>query len=275
MRTLIVALFIASPAMAQHAIRLRAVPDEGKSALVRLENKQEIDSTVKDADGKELKRDSRAFSDLAEYSLAVQEGKDGLPAKFSHEYSKAEETVGKETKALAWNGRKILFKTGKEKVSASVSEGSALKKEAIAELERIGATRFLDTVLPMIPTKELKAGEEWKVEPKDAASGLKVPFDAEKSSASGKLAKVYEKGGKKFGVIELKAELALKLPDGGKGKLEYVVKIDAAIDGTGTEGTYRAEVTISGEQTVQDKTKKFSLGGTTRSTVTMEVGEQK
>ena len=280
MRTLVVALCLAAPALGQtYSLLLRASPEEGKSALVRQESKQVVDSTVKDADGKELKRDQRKVSEVSEYTLAVQEVKDNLPTRFSHAYSKAEAT-GKEKKQMAWAGRKVLFEVAKGKVTAKVAEGKALPKEAVEALEGIVASRFLDSVAPLLPPKDVKAGEEWTVDPKQAASGLKVPFDPKGSKASGKLVKVYEKGGHRFGVMELKADLVLKLPDGGKGKLEYEVKIDAAIDGKSTLGTYRADVTITGSQTVEEKTKegksvKRVLGGTTRGTVTMEIGEQK
>ncbi len=266
-----VALLLLTAALASGqpvALKLRTVPDAGKSVLVRQESRQEVDTRVKDADGKELRKRLAVTSDVAEYTLAVQEAKGGVPVKLSHAYTRAEETRDGVKTPLPWHGRKILFELAGGKLKAS-AEGKPLTPVEAAAVEKIAASRFLDTILPLLPAKEVRPGDEWEVAPKKAAAGLALPIDEKASKASGKLIKVETRDGVRFAVAEVKAELAVE-----GGKVEYRVRIDAAADGKSTRGSYRADLTVTGWREADEKGRKLTVGGTTRGTVTLEVGEQ-
>jgi hypothetical protein len=272
MQAILLLAALAGPASGEsYSLKFRTVPDAGKSVLVREESRQEVDTVVKE-DGKEIKRERLTLGDVAEYTQAVQKAKGGLPLKFTNEYTKAETARNGMKFPLPWQGRKVPFELADGKLT-SKAEGKPLPKDAVAVLEKQAAARFIDTVLPLLPEKAVEVGDTWKVPAKKAVSGLKVPFDEKHTEASGKLIKVYEKGGVKFAVVELQASVALKGVDGGK--LDYKVRIDAAIDGKSTRGSYRADLTITGARPIEVKERKLTANGTTRGTVTLEVSEQK
>jgi hypothetical protein len=272
MRAIALLLCVLGPASGQ-ALKLRTTPDAGKSVLVRQEARQEVDTRVTDAAGKELRRQVDTGGEVAEYTLAVIEVKGGQPVKFTHEYARAERAQSKEKAALPWQGRKVLFELAEGKLRAT-AEGKFLDRKA--ELEKEASSRLLDTLLPLLPKKEVKPGDQWDVPDesakKAASGGRTLPFEELGGTAKGKLLRTYEKDGVRFGVIQIDASFPLKVEG---GKLEYKIHIDAAIDGASTRGTYRADLTVTGHETLEEKGRKLKLGGTTRVRVTLEVGEQK
>ena len=108
----------------------------------------------------------------------------------------------------------------------------------------------------MLPKGPVKVGGTWKVDldkfAKDAEGELEI--DVAKSTGAGKLVKVYDKGGKKFGVMEITFDLAVNKVGGGGGqeielkagsKLKLVAVMDACIDGSANEVT--GKVTATGD----------------------------
>lgn len=271
MRAVLLLALLTGPAFGQrYTLNFRTAPDAGKSVLVREEMRQEADTWVKDAGAKEIKRERVVLGEVAEYTLAVEMAKGGVPVKFTHEYTKAESSRGAKRQALPWQGRKVAFELASGRLLAT-PVGKALHAYDTRALEKAVGSRFIDTVRPLLPGKPVMVGDSWAVPARKAAAGLKVPFDETASLASGKLLRVYRKDGVEFAVVELKAALALKVVG---GKLEYKVRVDAAIDGKSTRGHYRADLTISGMKPVDVKGEKLTTGGTTRGTVTLEVSEQ-
>jgi hypothetical protein len=258
-----------APGQGATPLLLRTTPDAGKSVILRRTSRQEVDTRVSDARGKELHRRLDASSEEQEYTLAVQEARGGVPVKFTHEYARAVRSRGKEKTVLPWQGRKVRFAVNDGKLGV-VSDGVSLERQG--ELEKAVASRVLDTVLPLLPGKAVKAGEAWEVAPGKAGAGLSVTVDGKASKAGGRLVRLYEKGGVRMAEVELTAALVLGV-DGGR--LDYRVSIDAAIDGRSTRGIYGMEMTLSGTRAVEEKGRKLTVGGTTRGSVTLEVGEQK
>jgi hypothetical protein len=94
----------------------------------------------------------------------------------------------------------------------------------------------------LLPKDPVKVGGTWKVDvaklAKEAAGELDI--DEAKSSATGKLLKLYEKGGHKYGQIEVSMELALnKIGPAGQqielkpgAKITITATLDLCIDGS-------------------------------------------
>jgi len=266
-----VALLLFAAAASGQAVPLkpRTAPDAGKSVLVRQESRQEVDTRVRDAAGKELRRRLVSTSEVAEYTLAVQEARGGVPVKFSHAYTRADETRDGRRAPLPWQGRKILFALAAGKLKAEAADGKAFPPVEASAVEKAASSRFLDTLLPLLPGKDVSAGDEWEIAPSKAAIGLTLPLDEKASKASGKLLKVYDKEGVRFAIAEVQASLAVE-----GGKVEYKARIDAAVDGKSTRGSYRLDLTLTGTREADEKGRKLTVGGTTRRTVTLDVGEQ-
>jgi hypothetical protein len=88
--------------------------------------------------------------------------------------------------------------------------------------------------------------------------------------------KVYRKGKRLFGVIEFEAELIIKFKDkDSAGKIALRGSVDAVIDGSDTEGTYKIDTTITGQNVVVEEGKKFTVGGTTKGGMRVTVSAQK
>src|SRR5262249_55228406 len=87
--------------------------------------------------------------------------------------------------------------------------------------------------------KAVKVGETWPISAKDLATLLSVPnIDAEKSKATGKLVKAYRKGGKQWGVVEIKGKLGSKAMTGGPAiSMDFTMTLDSPIDGSSYQGT--------------------------------------
>lgn len=106
----------------------------------------------------------------------------------------------------------------------------------------------------LLPKEPIKVGGTWKIDigplAKDAAGELDI--DVAKSKGTGKLVKVYDKGGHKYGVMEITVELALtkiggeaqaiELKDGAKMTVTAVM--DSCIDGTKADVT--GKITMKG-----------------------------
>jgi hypothetical protein len=102
----------------------------------------------------------------------------------------------------------------------------------------------------------VKVGDTWPVPPKPVAESMDdMPIDAEKSSITAKLAKVYSKGKSQFATFEIAIKLVLsgKTEDDGaqitfdSGVLTADLTLDAAIDGSTTERTEKGKMALKGE----------------------------
>src|SRR5581483_9656401 len=105
-----------------------------------------------------------------------------------------------------------------------------------------------------LPGKPVKVGDGWTIDVGKVAGELGesgMVIDEKKSAAAGKLTKVYDKGGKKFGVIEVTMELvvtklkgAQEVPLKDGSKLTITLTLDGCIDGS--EATGAGKMTMKG-----------------------------
>jgi hypothetical protein len=215
--------------------------------------KTEDENTVVDVSfgGKDDKQTMKSSRKVA-YTEVVLEKKDGdkRPTKLTRAYTADEKTEkGKTTKA-GYVGQTVLIEKKGAKYAFSV-DGKALTEADAPDLfkkfDRLDKEPENEDILP---EKPVKVGDSWTVSADKNErlfkmfDGDQMKIDTKKSSAAGKLLKVYKKDGAQFGTLEFTLTVVVTDLDlGGKfaptaagSKMVLKATVDTCIDGTvGTE----------------------------------------
>src|SRR5262245_25048219 len=177
------------------------------------------------------------------------------PTKLKRVYESAEINKQGEKQDLGLVGKTVLvekagdgYKVTVDGQEPAVAAAVVLKKEFRKEKE-VTDEHF-------VPKTPVKVGDTWKIDmaplAKDSAGELEM--DADKSSGTAKLIKLYDKGGHKFGTIELTLDLAGNKigEEGGQSielkagsKLTATAVMDVCIDGTAAGGS--SKMTVKGD----------------------------
>jgi hypothetical protein len=176
-----VLLLLVSAGKAQtHKIQLRIDPDEKKTVSILSTSDQDVDSRVRDSDGKEVDKRQFKRSIVEEYTDTVLEKGDKRPRKFRRLYSKAEQGDGKK-KPLPYQGRKVLFEKQPDGYKVTAADDKDLPEMLARGLgKQAGGQTLLDSVTPLLPDKAVKAGETWTVSGKalaNVAQGATLDLD--------------------------------------------------------------------------------------------------
>ena len=211
------------------------------------------------------------------YTEEVVEKPEGArkPTKLKRTYTVAERVKDGEAEKLPYHGKTVVIEKKGGGYVFTV-DGKELAEEDAEEL----AEEFdPDKDIPLenedfLPGKPVKLNETWTVD----AAKIAMAFDAagplalrpEKTRITGKLTKVYEKGGKTFGVIELDLTLAVKelkvdgqelaMKPGSTIKAKFT--LDVCIDGTSHTGTEKGTMTFDLNGEIPNGT--LSLKGTAK-----------
>ena len=216
---------------------------------------QKISATVM---GMDMTKEEQAVSKFV-YTEEVISKPAGAkrPTKLRRTYETAELTKDGEKQDLDLAGKTVVIEKAGDGYTITVDgkEPTGLAADILKKEFRKEKQVNEEDLLPAEPVKE---GGTWKIDlakfAKDAADELKI--DVAKSTGTGKLVKVYDKGGKKFGVMEITLDLALnKLGgDGGQqvdlkpgSKMKLVAVLDGCIDGSSADVT--GKVTTTGDFT--------------------------
>jgi hypothetical protein len=159
-------------------------------------------------------------------------------------FDKAQRSHGEELEDLPYQGKTVLFQQKKMGGFRFVAE----------DQELAGAdARFLDFDLPQtqkdgslgafLPDKPVCVGETWRVDIDRFVTQSSWKIDTAKSRARGKLLRVYERDGRRFGVLEIHAVLPIAEIEWGAEKVvpesgtEMVVDwvYELCIDGTSAD----------------------------------------
>jgi len=172
------------------------------------------------------------------------------PTKTKRIIHSAEATEDGKPKDIKLTGKTILIELKDKKKTYTFEDGTKLDDDQLKFLdanqkdESADKPDFDDL---MIPTNPVKVGESWKIDMDGLAKGFDDNFgiDPKTSTATGTLTKVYDKGGRKYGVLDIKMNLvvsklgkgdqAIPLKDGSKMVAEGT--LDVCIDGTAEAGT--------------------------------------
>jgi len=175
--------------------------------------------------------------------------------KLKRTYKTAEVVKDNKPVDLGLEGKTVLIEKKGDKYEFTVdgNEVSAAAAELLTK-EFAKEKHLTDDVL--FPKGPVKVGETWKIDATKVAKELGeggMVIDADKSSATGKLIKAYDKGGSKFGVLELTMDVVVTALKGGDqeiplkqgGKLTITLNADACIDGSQDAG--KAKMTMKGD----------------------------
>ena len=222
-------------------------PDVGKSVESRAAWK--IAATFKTADstGKVLGETAMTQTNEEVSTMTVLAKGDKQRDKYKMFFEKAvQEEAGKVT-PFSYQGRMILFERKGDKFTVTRRGGTRLHREDLEPLvNRANVQLKQDYNELIMPKKPVQVGESWPVASKELAKELAkgLNIDVARTKAQAKLARVYQKDGKQFGVIELEMKLVLdSLKQGGRevkfdlpAALDVKATLDTAIDGSTTAG---------------------------------------
>lgn len=147
-------------------------------------------------------------------------------------------------------GKTILIELKEKKTSYTFEDGTKLTDDQLKFLDanqKDNAADKPDFDELMVPANPVKVGESWKIDMDGLAKGFddNLGIDPKTSTATGTLTKVYDKNGRKYGVLTIKLDLVVKklgsgdqqipLKDGSKMVAEGT--LDVCIDGSAEAGT--------------------------------------
>jgi hypothetical protein len=177
------------------------------------------------------------------------------PTKLKRTYESAELTVGDKKQDLGLKGKTVLIEKKGDKYTFT-TDGKLLTGKTAELLTKEFSSKKQTGDEDFLPGKPVRVGETWKIDVAKVAGELAeggMVIDEKKSAGSGKLVKVYEKGGKQFGVIEVTMDLLVsKLAAGPQeiplkegSKLSVGLSMDGCIDGS--EATGGGKMTMKGK----------------------------
>lgn len=246
-----------------YTIVIKFRPEVGKAVAVRQTEK--MGGSMKMVDGGKTLVDKKGddFHETA-YVETLMEAGDKLPKKFKRKYEKAVKTEMSKTTKKSYEGKTIVFESMGDQYKASVEGGGAVSD---AELQKLAGGVDENVMMEeiLVPTKPVKVGETWTIDPKklEMAFGKKDSLDLSKSRGEAKLAKVYPKDGKQFGVIEFNFTVAMT--EMSKAKVDPPITVtttgnmDAPIDGSSTAINTTLNGKMVGKGKVEAGPKKLDL----------------
>jgi hypothetical protein len=237
----------AVPVRAQQAHEIK-IKEAGKGVYLAIVSKTE-EGLFKSADndGKVLEAKSKHKAQSYVFRETVLDKPEGQrPTSLRRHYDKAVAGVAGEVKSLGFEGKTVVIEEKDGQYGFKVKGGAELAGEDAAPLDREfnkdkDDKSGLDKLL--MPKQAVKVGETWKI-PVEFLIKIfekgETKFDADKATGTGKLLRVYKRGGKQFGVFDFRAELPLKVLDLEKkpfkveagSKITFGVTLDACIDGS-------------------------------------------
>lgn len=201
--------------------------------------------------------------EYTEHILEMPAG-EKLPTKATRTYKLAQRTsfTSKQLEALPYQGKTVTIEKKGGQYQFSV-DGKRLAGIEAVELESEFRNKDKDGGGPdqLLPKQAVKVGDSWAL---DAAAmkmfggGMGNDLDPAKSKFTCKLAKMYTKDGKQWGVIEFDLDIVPNSKADGTGSIKIAGKFDAVLDGSARDGTMTANLngSFSGNQ------KGKAVGGT-------------
>lgn len=245
-----------------YTLKLKSHPDVGQSMTVIQKENSDGTFGIKDAAGKVLKEDKNQEVKETTYTVTTLEKGDKRPAKFKRVYETATVKQGNQSKTKSYSGKTVVFELKDGKYDIAIEGGGALDAKDLKDLgEEVNKPEMEEAFLPKKP---VKVGESWDMDAKLVGEAMgSMELDLEKTKATAKLAKVYSKDGKQFGVIDLNLKLAVKgmneLKFDPPAVFDFTGALDTAIDGSTTAGTLAMKAAASGKSQIDAKGQKLVI----------------
>jgi hypothetical protein len=240
--------------------------DEAVTIKIKKSGPGEVNDTTKSekvtnkitisAGGKDQVREENVSSKMAYQDEVIERPADAKRAtKLKRTYKTAELVKDNTAVELGLADKTVMIEKKGDKYEFTI-DGKAVSGPAAELLTReFGKEKHL-TEDEMFPKGPVKVGESWKIDGAKVAKELGetgMVIDADKTTATGKLLRAYDKGGSKYGVLEITMEVAVTALKGGAqeitvkpgSKLTITLNADACIDGTQDAG--KAKTTMKGD----------------------------
>lgn len=209
---------------------------------------------------------------------------DGRPTKLRRVYKTAEETVAKKARPVGLVGKAIVVEKGADGYTFTADGKPLTGKAAEVLAKEFNAAMDAHDPDSLRPPKPVRVGDTWALDAKKVTEGFGVSGltpDPEKSSASGKLLRVYDRDGRRYGVTEVTIEVAVtKLTEGTKvaplqpgAAVAMTVTEDGCLDGTGYGRSMTTKFSTDLKPVVPNLDAAVVITGTTTAT-TAEVAKK-
>jgi hypothetical protein len=257
-------VILASPASGAedtYTIKIKE-PDKGEVLQVEATEHMASQSKVLGPDGKALidrsDKSERVFS--FRETILEKEPARHSPTRLERRYDKAQVKDDNGAKHdLPFQGKSVLIEKKDKRFHFRIDGGEELKPEEAGllheEFNKDPDEEF-NLQKAFLPAKAVALNETWNLNlPPLLATyskATKMQFDEAKSQGTGKLVKVYEKDGARFGVLQLHVELPIKeLGDDKKkqaaepgAKWVMDLTLDGCIDGTRADGSRKTTTEV-------------------------------
>ncbi|MCE9567048.1 MAG: hypothetical protein K8U57_34025 [Planctomycetes bacterium] len=250
---------------ATHTIKLKGDPALGKSLTIKSASTMEFTILVKGPDGKVHERKQHE-QDVNVYTLTALAVEGDKATKYKRVYDKAEKLNDGVLIPFPYQGRTVVY-THKDGKWDLTGEGNPpLSQHDIAHLIKNANHKHHLQNKDFEPLGPVKIGETWKLDVKKVGQGFGPELDdldLEKCHAEGKLVKVFDKDGAKFGVMEFTINLAVKrmkeITFETPMSFEITVTLDTAIDASTSAGKMTMKGTMKGNGVMGPQEKKIQL----------------
>lgn len=231
------------------AIRLKQV---GPGETFWADQRSEVEVVMQlTADGKTTRQEQRTGTRFT-YRETVREKKlqDRRPTRLEREYERAEVTLQGRSQAFRYQGWTVLIEKEDGRYQFRIKDGDDLAEKDAPFLYREfseGEAGKVEEEM-FLPRKPVAVGESWKIDAKPLIEifekGASLGVDAARATATGKLAKLYRREGRQYGVLTVRMELPLttytqggnKVPLKAGSRAVIDATVDLCIDGTALDG---------------------------------------
>jgi hypothetical protein len=263
---LLACLICAGTALAQesYVIRIKTLTKGETIQVVKTETMQGDVKFMADV-GKVIEtRETKSVEDFAYQQTILERETSGPATRLQRIYEKAQATAEGKTKDLAYQGKTVLIEKKTGKYIFGIEGGNELTAADAPQLDK-EFNRAEDSEHDLLqalllPRAAVQLGQTWKMDMDKLLKVLlkgdqTVAVDAANSSGTGKLLRVYQRDGRRFGVFEVRLDLPLKgVPENGKikvafdagGHMTMVYHSDICIDGSVPDGELKGTMQMNG-----------------------------
>ncbi len=287
MRTALAAVLVTAlvgPAVGQDAVKYEIKVcrrKAGDRCKVTRTGVEDMTVTIKDGGAGQVVPYAATLTEaFTEHVEAV--GGDGKPSRLTRAYTKARvawATPG----VFGFEGKTVTIRRESGKSTYAV-DGQPLAgtdaEQLDDEFKDPSVKRFED----FLPKETVQVGRGWTIPKVDPPAGfdrdgMRVTFDPTKRAAEGKLTKVYQRDGRRFGVVTMTlTHPATRLKMGDEALLAAgsavteVVTADWTIDGGPRVGTFGTATTVT--LTAESPSGTVSVAGTSKFDETVEPADK-
>ncbi|MCI0702024.1 MAG: hypothetical protein L0241_13155 [Planctomycetia bacterium] len=243
----------------EYTLKVRT-PGEGSQLRGSVKIEMSMSLVARDPNGKRLPGKEKTTKEEIGYSETIETFPDGAkkPTKSRAKIDKwVKDKNGGITKEEVMKrivGRDIIIEKQFGTYNIHAQDGGPIDPEVYIFLDKRYQEAYEGfNIHDFLPDKPVKIGTTWPIPierlVKAMGNAANFPFDAKKSTGSGKLLRVDDKDGKKYGRIKLEANIVPKISEKDVAitdmKVEMNWIIDLCIDGSRHDITAKATVEVS------------------------------